>query len=76
MGMNKMGLAQDNTIILLKKLQFGENCIFWEKKAILATARVSRANVIMKLGPELHYFGDSGANLLPNHPMAWRISFS
>jgi len=31
-GMNKMGLAQDNTIILLKKLQFGENRIFWEKK--------------------------------------------
>jgi hypothetical protein len=73
MGMNKMGLAQDNTIILLKKLQFGENCIFWEKKAILATARVSRANAIMKLGPELHYRG-AGAILGMNGYVLTKLS--
>jgi hypothetical protein len=34
---------------------------FLEKKAVLATARVPKPGMIIKLGPELHYFGDSGA---------------
>ena len=73
-SMNKMGSEQDNSIILLEKLWFWRNCIFWEKTAILRPARVPRAGMIMKLGRELDYFGDSSANL-PNHPKAGRISF-
>ena len=62
-GMNKMGLEQANKMILQKKIVVWVKSYFLGKKAILATARVSRANMIVKLGPELNYFGDSGANL-------------
>ena len=41
-GMNKMGLEQANKMILQKKIVVWGKSYFLGKKAILATARVSR----------------------------------
>ena len=63
-----MGLEQDNLLILMKKTVILVELFFLGKKAVLAITRVSRASMMVKLGPERHYFGDSGANLNAQSP--------
>jgi hypothetical protein len=52
----------------MKKSVILVELFFWGKKAVLAITRVLRANMMVKLGPEHHYFGDSGANLNAQSP--------
>jgi len=52
----------------MKKSVILVELFFWGKKAVLAITRVLRANMMVKLGPEHHYFGDSGANMNAQSP--------
>jgi hypothetical protein len=54
-GMNKIGSERSNSIILLEKIVIFARILFLEKIAVLATARGWRANMVIKVGPELDY---------------------